>query len=367
MSMKLFNKTKNNIFHPISKKDFGKDSLEKTLEDWLGANPHLLGDDIMLIGRQVRTEHGIIDLLALDSDGNAIVIELKRGRASREVVGQLNSYLTIVNRWADRELERNANLIPYDREVSNLVKQFKEHFGCSHAPDFNRAQIGIVVAEDFESDFVPQIGGLRFKCHVLQFSNFATDANNEFLLINTLHDSTNYIGLNNISHSSITQEKTTLPEKSEENDWSPEESDRFFGYYKQVEPFLVESIFKPKDGWRYQKDTKPNKKWLYVCFSRWHNNWEGFLFGMEYDELEDKYKFYIGVHTRPRKHGIPLLSELRKNENELQKSLGTNYKFEDSGWVPISEYVPDNNPKAVAAHMTTFRDVLKPYLDKILA
>ncbi len=104
MAMKLFNKTKDNIFHSISKKHFGSDGLEKALEDWLQANPHLLGDDILLIGRQVRTEHGIIDLLALDSKGNTVVIELKRGRASREVVGQLNSYLTIANSWSEYEL-----------------------------------------------------------------------------------------------------------------------------------------------------------------------------------------------------------------------------------------------------------------------
>jgi hypothetical protein len=118
MTMKLF-KADAGVFQPIQKRQFGIERLEKNLEDWLGANPHLLGDDIMLIGRQVKTDHGaFIDLLALDQHGRVVVIELKRGRAPRDTVAQLNDYLTAISGWSDGELARKANLIPYDRARS---------------------------------------------------------------------------------------------------------------------------------------------------------------------------------------------------------------------------------------------------------
>lgn len=47
-----------------------------------------------MIGRQVRTTHGgYIDLLALNQDGQLIVIELKRELTPREVVAQALDYL----------------------------------------------------------------------------------------------------------------------------------------------------------------------------------------------------------------------------------------------------------------------------------
>ncbi len=55
--------------------------LEKQLEDFIEADPTLLGDPIMLIGRQVPTGHGgFIDLIGIDADARLHVLELKRDR-----------------------------------------------------------------------------------------------------------------------------------------------------------------------------------------------------------------------------------------------------------------------------------------------
>ncbi len=63
----------------------------------MAADPGLSGLDVMVIGRQVKTEHGgRIDLLALDQDANTVVFELKRGRTPREVVAQVLDYATSV-------------------------------------------------------------------------------------------------------------------------------------------------------------------------------------------------------------------------------------------------------------------------------
>lgn len=66
---------------------------EATLEDYLAHDPSLLGDRLLVIGRQVRTPHGkLIDLVAIDAEGNLHVLELKRHRTPRAVVAQVLDY-----------------------------------------------------------------------------------------------------------------------------------------------------------------------------------------------------------------------------------------------------------------------------------
>ena len=67
--------------------------LEAQLEDLLAQDPTLVGEPLLLVGRQVPTSYGgFIDLLAIDADGYICVLELKRDRTPREVVAQLLDY-----------------------------------------------------------------------------------------------------------------------------------------------------------------------------------------------------------------------------------------------------------------------------------
>lgn len=67
--------------------------MESQLEDYIEADPVLLGERLLLIGRQVPTAHGgFIDLLAVDADGVVNVIELKRDKTPRDVVAQTLDY-----------------------------------------------------------------------------------------------------------------------------------------------------------------------------------------------------------------------------------------------------------------------------------
>ena len=75
---------------PVS---FGTMDLESRLEDILDKHISIASPNWMIIGRQVVTDWGgRIDLLAIDLQGNLIVIELKRNKTPRDILAQVLDY-----------------------------------------------------------------------------------------------------------------------------------------------------------------------------------------------------------------------------------------------------------------------------------
>ena len=66
--------------------------LEKQLEDYIESDPTILGQPLLILGRQVQTTGGPLDLLAMDSTGAVHVIELKRDKTPRDVAAQVLDY-----------------------------------------------------------------------------------------------------------------------------------------------------------------------------------------------------------------------------------------------------------------------------------
>lgn len=74
------------------------------LEPWLASNPEIIGNDIMIIGRQVMTKSGPIDLLGIDRSGNTVIIEIKRTEVPRETLAQAIDYASDVVDWTAERL-----------------------------------------------------------------------------------------------------------------------------------------------------------------------------------------------------------------------------------------------------------------------
>ena len=70
------------------------------LEPWIESNPEIVGAGVAIIGRQVPTKSGPIDLLGIDKSGNPIIIELKRSRLPREALAQAVDYASDVASWS---------------------------------------------------------------------------------------------------------------------------------------------------------------------------------------------------------------------------------------------------------------------------
>ena len=128
-------------------------ALEKHLEDFLilnwsktplGANYEIVTEDGALVGQQYSTDTGPIDILAIRKDRKSLlVVELKKGRASDAVVGQILRYMgyikdqvaeqgqivegVIIALEDDQRLKRALSLVPsvtfYRYEINFSLKK----------------------------------------------------------------------------------------------------------------------------------------------------------------------------------------------------------------------------------------------------
>jgi len=65
---------------------------EQRLENLFVSSPDVLLPGLTLIGRQVPTDGGPLDLIGIDGDGRLVLFELKRGALTREAVAQILDY-----------------------------------------------------------------------------------------------------------------------------------------------------------------------------------------------------------------------------------------------------------------------------------
>lgn len=75
--------------------------LEAHIEDWIARTPEVLGEDLLVIGKQVSIDSGRdrMDLLALDLQGNAVIVELKRDWIGTDADLQAIRYASLVAGW----------------------------------------------------------------------------------------------------------------------------------------------------------------------------------------------------------------------------------------------------------------------------
>ena len=87
----------------IEEVDFSRLGLKerRDIQEWVAANPDILGEDLLVIGKEFsgfdRTDERL-DLLAVDPDGKLVVIELKRDDTGANAHWQAIKYASYLRR-----------------------------------------------------------------------------------------------------------------------------------------------------------------------------------------------------------------------------------------------------------------------------
>ena len=134
--------------------------LERHLEDWLENSPRVLSQDSVLwIGRQTSAtdEDGTIysDLLGVDSQGNLVIAELKKGRTPRDIIAQILDYAAWADDLSDSQIRGIAEAYFENREglqEKTFDDAFREAFDIPETDELPRLNDGglrlFIVAEE---------------------------------------------------------------------------------------------------------------------------------------------------------------------------------------------------------------------------
>ena len=124
-------------------------AAESDVEEWLAGDISLLSPDLLVIGRQVQTDFGgFIDLLCMNSEGDLVVVELKRHQTPREVAAQVLDYASWVSDLSRERVEETAN--SYLGLSGPLERAFSERFGVDLPEVLNESHGMIVVAAQID-------------------------------------------------------------------------------------------------------------------------------------------------------------------------------------------------------------------------
>ncbi len=119
-----------------------KDGVEAHLQELLAEQIELAGEGYSLVRREYMTAIGPVDILARDSSGSSVAIEIKR-RGGVDGVEQLTRYLELMNRdpllapvqgvFAAQEIKPQARTLAEDRGIRCLVLDYDAMRGMEDA------------------------------------------------------------------------------------------------------------------------------------------------------------------------------------------------------------------------------------------
>ncbi|OFW02104.1 MAG: hypothetical protein A3I61_03770 [Acidobacteria bacterium RIFCSPLOWO2_02_FULL_68_18] len=142
----------------LSRVQAGPLDLESRLEDILDSEIAIANPDWMIIGRQVITPHGgRVDLLAIDRDGNLVIVELKRNHMPRDIVTQVLDYGSWVGTLRAEDIAPIFNAYRKTRfpnePTLSIDAAFCRRFGLKSMPEeLNERHELVIVGSEFDAD-----------------------------------------------------------------------------------------------------------------------------------------------------------------------------------------------------------------------
>ena len=148
---------------------------EKQLEDMIESEPGILSDDWMLIGRQIHSGNGHVDLLAIAADASLVLIELKRDKTPRDVIAQTLDYALWLENLKPEEV---VDLYKRKNPNASLSEDFRKRFNQvldDQDEPINHAHQLVVVASTLDPSserIVQYLRGRDVPINVLTFEIF---------------------------------------------------------------------------------------------------------------------------------------------------------------------------------------------------
>lgn len=126
--------------------------LEEHLENWIANDPSILGEPLLIFGRQViiPDTKDRLDLLAVDPNGSIVVVELKRGQLKDPVDIQALRYASYLSKWRFQDFENVASnyfgkIGDPEFNFNYIFESFCSESGVDDIPDINADQRIIIV------------------------------------------------------------------------------------------------------------------------------------------------------------------------------------------------------------------------------
>jgi hypothetical protein len=120
---------------------------ERMLEDLLVGSPDLLQPELTLVGRQIPTAGGPLDLLGVDEDGRLVVFELKRGVLTRDAIAQVLDYASylaaMTNEALARLVEEHSGRLGIER-ISDFLEWYGQEYPSQVGPLAERPRMVLV-------------------------------------------------------------------------------------------------------------------------------------------------------------------------------------------------------------------------------
>ena len=150
-------------------------ATERDFEDYVFKNQDLLGGDVTILCRQIRTgaKQGIPDMLGVDQDSRICIIEMKNVQVGEEIVPQVLGYAM----WA----ENNPDSIrAIWLESENRPEEIKL--------DWDSLEIRIIViAPAYRANVLKMTSKINYPVDLIQIQRFSVEEE-EFVLVETLQD-----------------------------------------------------------------------------------------------------------------------------------------------------------------------------------
>ncbi|MFQ6039489.1 MAG: hypothetical protein ACE5PV_01430, partial [Candidatus Poribacteria bacterium] len=159
---------------------------ERDFEDLLAKDPTILlnNEELLIISRQSRrAKEPKYDLLALDSRGNCVVIELKKGKLPRKAIAQILEYAASVSKLSYNALDNLARewFASNGREYTSLLdihsRLFEYEIGAMRETQFNRHQRLILISEGADKkvlEVVKYLMGLGVDITYISYLSYGT-------------------------------------------------------------------------------------------------------------------------------------------------------------------------------------------------